>query len=303
MSEKLRDLTQICNTVENVVIFVSDSLREDHLSKQIADRGVTASAISPSTYTASSIPSIFTGRYPSEHRVWNLDNILPERPTVFDIEEYGVNLFGPWRGIEKQIDRPPLQILNLDRQCELEALSEPFVFLHHDIGGHTPYYWPHHRWDDTPEFLKAHKNNPEKLREYYSMAVEASADRFLDILEAVTDRGILDRTLLIFTSDHGEMLGEPSRAGIFGHGSPIVPETVRVPVVFAGAGLPEGEKYNTLLSGTDIAPTILGAQGRTKPSDMAGIDVWSTDPPANRTPRSEIWQHTKPVTYAVLNRC
>jgi arylsulfatase A-like enzyme len=64
-------------------------------------------------------------------------------------------------------------------------------------------------------------------------------------------RGILDDSLVIFTSDHGELLGEYN--GLYHHQTPVVPELVYVPLAFAGA---------ELLRGSSIRGTIINSRHR-----------------------------------------
>jgi arylsulfatase A-like enzyme len=54
-----------------------------------------------------------------------------------------------------------------------------------------------------------------------------------DVLEALDRRGILDQTLVIVTSDHGEMFGEH---GLIAHGFSVAEPLIHVPLVLAGPG-------------------------------------------------------------------
>jgi len=68
------------------------------------------------------------------------------------------------------------------------------------------------------------------------------------------DRGLRNNTLVIFLSDHGELLGE--HGGFFGHQLPMTPECVYVLMVFSHPSLPSGESRKHLLQQTDLYPTI-----------------------------------------------
>ena len=104
----------------------------------------------------------------------------------------------------------------------------------------------------------------------------------------------------MFTSDHGELLGETNRGGIFAHGTPMCLELVEVPTVFMGAGLPHGERLDGLLSGVDLAPTLLGAQSRSIPSRVEGINCWETALESDRIVRSEMWDHSGRLEYGAV---
>jgi hypothetical protein len=131
----------------------------------------------------------------------------------------------------------------------------------------------------------------EELRERYARSVERCANRFVDLVTTLEKRDLLDNTLVIFTSDHGELLGE--YGGLVTHAVPMVPELVDVPVVLAGAELPRGREYEGLLSGVDITPTLLGVLGEPASDEVEGIDLWTTPLPSARRVRSEVWKRTK----------
>lgn len=287
-------LSELATTadVENVVVFVSDALRADFLPAAIRELGVTATAIAPSTFTASSLPSLTTGRYPASHRVWMFDDRLPSTPELLADDGYEVGFDAGTVWIELPAsEKPPLQIHRLTEERTLADLEPPFVHVVHDVGPHAPYGFQNGVFDSTKEFFREHERRRPRLVDLYRRDCDNSAERFLDLYEQLRERGLLEETLVVFTSDHGQCLGERRNGGRFGHGHPMSPEAVEIPVVFAGAGLPGGESYPALLSGTDVAPTLLSAQRGAAPDDVDGIDVWRDSPPVDRTVRSDVWQH------------
>lgn len=80
----------------------------------------------------------------------------------------------------------------------------------------------------------------------------------------------------------------------------MCPELVNVPTVFMGAGLPHGERLDGLLSGVDLAPTLLGAQSRSIPSRVEGINCWETALERDRIVRSEMWDHSGRLEYGAV---
>ncbi len=84
----------------------------------------------------------------------------------------------------------------------------------------------------------------------------AYADRELGHIRHLMERtGLLDRTVLIVTADHGEALGEH---GYIGHNSQVYEESMRIPLVIrfpTGRG-PTGIRVTGLTSTLDIAPTV-----------------------------------------------
>ena len=90
--------------------------------------------------------------------------------------------------------------------------------------------------------------------------IDAQVGKVLKALEAA---GMADDTLIIFTSDHGEMLGERG----FWTKSCMYDSAARVPLIVAGAGIDAGIRTDPV-SLIDIAPTIVAAMG----GDTDGFD-------------------------------
>jgi arylsulfatase A-like enzyme len=167
----------------------------------------------------------------------------------------------------------------------LSDLNPPFVAVEHHKGGHLPYGYSFAEYD-TPSFFEEIRPSYKDLPGLYEESVRTAEERFLEAIEHLNNRGVLDETLVIYTSDHGEALGEKKNGGAIGHGDPISPDLVNVPIVFAGAGLSD-QSLDTPLSGVDVAPTALSALGRGAHS-FDGEDCW-TELRTNRYLRSERW--------------
>ncbi len=296
--EQPRALSSLAATdsVENVVIFVSDALRYDSVPEQIRRRGITARAIAPSTFTANALPSITSGKYPATHKVWRFqDDRLASRPALFDeaAVDVGFNAETVWL-MDDSSAKPPLRWNHLTEERTIAELEPPFVHFIHDVGPHAPYGVDNTVWDSTREFFAA-TNDPMTLCDRYQDDCVNSADRFEPIYDYLQSSGLLEETLVIYTSDHGQVLGESTYGGQFGHVDPMCPELVEIPVTFMGAGLPTDHEYPGLVSGTDVAPTALAAQGRPVPDECDGQQLWTATPGADRTVRCDAWAY-KPIT-------
>jgi hypothetical protein len=91
-------------------------------------------------------------------------------------------------------------------------------------------------------------------------AIDACFGRFVDALKA---RGLYERSLIVLTSDHGEMLGEDGR---FGHSTHLFPQVIQVPLIVhlpAELARRAAIDVNTVALTTDITPTIYSALGYT----------------------------------------
>jgi arylsulfatase A-like enzyme len=89
-------------------------------------------------------------------------------------------------------------------------------------------------------------------------AIMSADDQFGATMQLLADRGVLDTTLVIFTSDNGYMWSEHGRTEKF---VPYEP-SVRVPLLVRWPGhIPAGVDATRLVSYLDLLPTLLGAAG------------------------------------------
>ena len=97
------------------------------------------------------------------------------------------------------------------------------------------------------------------------------------VIDALKSSGIYDETILLFTADHGDMLGGH---GLFAKGITPYEEVYNVPLVLRGPGITaSGSNSTHIVSHVDIAPTILelcsapalpNCQGRSYRAILAG---------------------------------
>lgn len=121
-------------------------------------------------------------------------------------------------------------------------------------------------WRD--DFVKGEGYN-EAMRCYYAMA-NSIDEQFGRVMELVDSLGIADNTIVVFTSDHGEMMTSQGRMFkmIF------YDESCRIPMLVRCPGGKRG-KTDICLNTPDIAPTLLGMVGLSDsiPGEMEGQDL------------------------------
>jgi choline-sulfatase len=103
----------------------------------------------------------------------------------------------------------------------------------------------------------------------YTGSVEILDRNVGRVLTALDDEGLRGEVLVVYASDHGYSLGEHHH---FEHGS-MYEESLRVPLIFAGPGIPGKRVSSEVVSMLDVFPTISGAVGRGKPEDMRGRSI------------------------------
>jgi arylsulfatase A-like enzyme len=110
---------------------------------------------------------------------------------------------------------------------------------------------------------------PAMMRAYYAMT--ANLDWNVGrLIKAIDEAGVRDNTIVVFTSDHGEMMGSQGRRAknIF------YEEAVRVPFIVRWPGkTPQGRTSDACLNTPDIMPTLLAMAGLPIPPKVEGMDL------------------------------
>ncbi len=93
------------------------------------------------------------------------------------------------------------------------------------------------------------------------------------VSKALEERGLLEKTLIVVTSDHGEGLGE--HGYYFDHGDVLLESSIEVPLILAGPELPVG-RVQSQVGLIDVAPTIARLAGIAWPAGGDGRDLGPT---------------------------
>ena len=201
-------------------------------------------------------------------------------------------------------DRKEAKLVNRELLGWLSTRPQPgrpfFAFLNYG-DAHSPYHLPPGR---LPRFGEA--RTKEGLYEFIegwhmlpktdlppqaiSLAIDAYDDCVADLdeqlgmlLDELLRRGVLDRTWLFITADHGESFGE--HAGIFSHGTSLYQTELHVPLLIVPPG---GRATKRVVKETvslrDLAATIVEVVGlgsalrfRASPSRVFGTIVCQRD--------------------------
>lgn len=108
------------------------------------------------------------------------------------------------------------------------------------------------------------------LRSFYYACVTQVDAAIGRVLEALDGLGLADETLVVFTSDHGEMLGD---RGMWGKRS-FLPASARVPLVLRWPGrVAPGTTHTGLVVHEDVAATVLASAGLAPPPHGSGVDI------------------------------
>lgn len=91
------------------------------------------------------------------------------------------------------------------------------------------------------------------------------------VLGALERCGLADETLVVFASDHGDNQGQ---RGLWNK-STLYRESLNVPLILRGPGVPRGHVCTTTANLVDIAPTVLQAAGLPLPPELPGAPLQS----------------------------
>nr|VFJ42289.1 MAG: arylsulfatase [Candidatus Kentron sp. FW] len=97
-----------------------------------------------------------------------------------------------------------------------------------------------------------------RYNDFYLNSIRLVDRQIGGLLHELDALGISDRTIILFTSDHGEMAGAH---GLKGKGPMVYEEAIHVPMIIAHPGHTGGQRCRALTSHMDLAPTILGSTG------------------------------------------
>lgn len=271
----------------NILLITLDTTRADHLGcygykeartpniDRLAREGIRFErAYCPAPLTLPSHATILTGLEPFRHQVRNNGHYLPAgiRTMTEALKERGYRTaafvssfsvdsrFGLDRGFEVYDDTfqadLPFKTMNTERRAadtfsrfarwlENNYRQKFFCWVH--------YYDPHLPYDPPAPFNQEFSDRPYDGEIAY---MDVYVGKILDALE---EKGLADKTIIIVAGDHGEGLGERVELG---HGIFLYEETVRVPLIFWGKKIfTRPDVFEARVRLTDIAPTILSWVG------------------------------------------
>ncbi len=112
-------------------------------------------------------------------------------------------------------------------------------------------------WPRTEYAIQKHR------QEYYALITHLDT-QIGRIMEELERSGRAENTLIVFTADNGLALG---KHGLLGKQN-MYEHSLKVPLVFAGLGLPKNEERTQLTYMQDLVPTVMEIVGIEKPKNM-----------------------------------
>jgi len=289
-------------TPANVLLVTFDTTRWDHVGYAtgrqgltptldgLAERGTwfeTATASAP--VTLPSHATIMTGMEPYRHGVRNNGTYdLPEGLTTLaeclTVQGYRTHAvvsayvldsrFGLDQGFahyDDDLTDAPKESAFMSREISADrTVDKTLAWLRKSEEKSGPFFlWthffdPHAGYDPPPEYLERFPDDPY-------MAEIVFADAMLGrVIAELEHQRLLENTLVVFLSDHGESLGEHGEQT---HGIFIYDATIRIPLLLAGPGVPAGLRLSSPARSVDVMPTILDLVGAPIPTGLDGMSL------------------------------
>jgi len=237
----------------------------------------------------------------------------------------GIDEFAPCKQVRKadETNRWVFKFLDSRRRQE-----NPFFLFVHYVDTHTPYRAPreytqlyysffrnpkafkHRSLKEAKRQFPAHlQNNPymdkwlKGIRDVdYIVATNKGAVTWIDhqigqLIHRLKLNGQWDKTILVFTSDHGESLGEHGLW--FVHGG-LFESTARVPLIMRIPGGPKGKQINSVVQHVDLMPTLLNQLNLPIPLWIRGQALLKDPPSDSLMDRAALIEHTGGYLNAVV---
>ncbi len=272
---------------------------------RLAVEGVQFDGYSASSWTRPSIATLLTGASPQRHQVIGrvdfLSSELPYLPAILSEHGYSTaayvgNLnasrkwgfgrgFAHYRQTRPTSNKDDAARVNAAASELIEAVSPPFFLWLHYVDPHAPYE-PELAWGEqegTPldryqprRLTGAERSSPvilDRMRDQYDGEI-LELDRALEALfEMLDERALLDSTLVVVTSDHGEEFGEH---GDLTHGRSLYQEVIHVPLLFWARNGVQRSAHPGRFHQIDFLPTVLEALDVPGVDGLSGTSRWSS---------------------------
>jgi len=116
-------------------------------------------------------------------------------------------------------------------------------------------------WPRTPEIIQA------SLADYYAL-ISLLDNRLGDIIELLKKEGLYDNTIIVYSADNGLSIGSH---GLMGKQN-IYEESIKLPLIISGPGIPQKELRGAMTYLYDIFPTLADLCQLPAPEGVDGTD-------------------------------
>jgi arylsulfatase len=125
-------------------------------------------------------------------------------------------------------------------------------------------------WDHVLGHIPLEEERWRRFNDFYINSIRTMDFQIANILSELDALGLADRTIIVFTADHGEMAGAH---GLHGKGPFAYEENIHIPLIVRHPEVQGGQSCRALSSHIDLVPTLLAMAGVSRPlsSERCGI--------------------------------
>jgi arylsulfatase A-like enzyme len=278
----------------NVLFLLVDALRPDFLppygaepeaapaiARLASESLVYEQVVAQSSCTKPSMPSMLTSRLPSqlyptlfaartEHVPIAVPKGVPTLPELLHARGYVTVGFAANPLLRSQwgnqsgfsayrfVERPCKGFENYGTAAKIRELTGAWLKTY---GAAAPFFLYLHLMDvhTKPCDLQYQATTGRDLQRRQYRERIAYADREIGrILDALRRKGLIDKTIVVLTADHGEELGDHSGSR---HCQTLFEETIRIPLLVRLPGGRYAARISTPVRGLDVMPTLLSLLG------------------------------------------
>jgi arylsulfatase len=113
-------------------------------------------------------------------------------------------------------------------------------------------------WDHVLGHIPLEEERWHRFNNFYVNSIRTMDLQVVNVLNELDALGLSDRTIIVFTSDHGEMGGAH---GLHGKGPFAYEEGIHIPLVISHPDVNGGQSTRAISSHIDIVPTLLSLAG------------------------------------------
>lgn len=205
----------------------------------------------------------------------------------FAVDQFYARQAGSWLLDKKNHEKPWLLVCNMVNPHDI--CEFPRYYPHERLKGIRAPKPPDNYKDDLkgkPGCQTEFRNRYQKLAgfidpndanmwrrylDFYAACLRDVDENVGDVLDALEKSGQKDNTIIIFTSDHGEMAGSH---GLRTKGNFAYEEVMNVPLIFSWPGkIQPGTVTEAFASNVDVMPTLASLAGLSNLPYMAGKDL------------------------------
>ena len=186
-----------------------------------------------------------------------------------------VNLVNPHDVMWVNTDRPDQPVQAKDAKLKIAGVPDDSLYKQEwndiplqktwqqplDAPGRIPAHRIYHQANGYLTGLIPNEEWRVRMRQnYYFNAIRDVDQQIVQVLDQLDRLGLTDKTIVIFTSDHGELLG--SHGGLSGKGTTAYRQQNHVPMLVVHPEIKGGQRCLETTSHLDLVPTIVAMTGK-----------------------------------------